>query len=312
MTPAPPAHDGAAASHPDPAVDHDDDAASRWGDADDATHVDAAHNPVRVQGAVEPRPRTAARPPARSSACGVFGGSTCSTRSPGSLSASLLTSRARGPRRLRVRGHARSSRSSRRPSGSPPRSGSGRRSSTRTRLLWLLRRRRRALPVAVHHDQELRVSAESPRGPARRHASARPSCLGRRRRCACRLHDVCRPSATSSEITQKSSPTSTRSSHEDGGDSLETSTPWLVARPRRPDRAGRVRRGRLVSRGSAAVRTVVVFVAALCAVSALWFTLQLFVGLTLPSAPDRARTRRLVAAPPRCRRCGSPQGRPRS
>ncbi|OIH92266.1 MULTISPECIES: hypothetical protein [unclassified Curtobacterium] len=30
------------------AVDHDDDALS-WGDADDATHVDAAHNPVRVK-----------------------------------------------------------------------------------------------------------------------------------------------------------------------------------------------------------------------------------------------------------------------
>ncbi|MBK0296909.1 hypothetical protein IAE22_34065, partial [Bacillus sp. S34] len=29
-------------------TDHDDDALS-WGDADDATHVDAAHNPVAVK-----------------------------------------------------------------------------------------------------------------------------------------------------------------------------------------------------------------------------------------------------------------------
>ncbi|MFJ3385761.1 MULTISPECIES: hypothetical protein [unclassified Curtobacterium] len=49
MTPAPPAHDGAAASPPDGAVDHDDEAALSWDDADDATHVDAAHNPVRVK-----------------------------------------------------------------------------------------------------------------------------------------------------------------------------------------------------------------------------------------------------------------------
>ena len=37
-----------AASPPDGSVDHDDDALS-WGDADDATHVDAAHNPVTVK-----------------------------------------------------------------------------------------------------------------------------------------------------------------------------------------------------------------------------------------------------------------------
>ena len=37
-----------AASPPDGSVDHDDDALS-WGDADDATHVDAAHNPVAVK-----------------------------------------------------------------------------------------------------------------------------------------------------------------------------------------------------------------------------------------------------------------------
>lgn len=49
MTPAAPAPDGGVTSPPDPDVtdrpDEDDDALS-WGDADDATHVDAAHNPV--------------------------------------------------------------------------------------------------------------------------------------------------------------------------------------------------------------------------------------------------------------------------
>ena len=43
-----------AASPPDGSVDHEDDDALRWGDADDATHVDAAHNPVAVK---ERRPR---------------------------------------------------------------------------------------------------------------------------------------------------------------------------------------------------------------------------------------------------------------
>ncbi len=38
-----------AASPPDGSVDHDDDDALNWGDADDATHVDAAHNPVAVK-----------------------------------------------------------------------------------------------------------------------------------------------------------------------------------------------------------------------------------------------------------------------
>jgi len=38
-----------AASPPDGSVDHDDDEALAWGDADDATHVDAAHNPVAVR-----------------------------------------------------------------------------------------------------------------------------------------------------------------------------------------------------------------------------------------------------------------------
>ncbi|WJX99002.1 hypothetical protein [Curtobacterium sp. 458] len=38
-----------AASPPDGSVDHEDDDALRWGDADDATHVDAAHNPVAVK-----------------------------------------------------------------------------------------------------------------------------------------------------------------------------------------------------------------------------------------------------------------------
>ncbi|WP_439688682.1 hypothetical protein ACRQ4C_11085 [Curtobacterium sp. SP.BCp] len=38
-----------AASPPDGSVDHEDDDALRWGDADDATHVDAARNPVAVK-----------------------------------------------------------------------------------------------------------------------------------------------------------------------------------------------------------------------------------------------------------------------
>ncbi|PCN49344.1 hypothetical protein Csp2054_03995 [Curtobacterium sp. 'Ferrero'] len=38
-----------AASPPDGSVDHEDDEALQWGDADDATHVDAAHNPVAVR-----------------------------------------------------------------------------------------------------------------------------------------------------------------------------------------------------------------------------------------------------------------------
>lgn len=38
-----------AAPPPDGSVDHEDDDALRWGDADDATHVDAAHNPVAVR-----------------------------------------------------------------------------------------------------------------------------------------------------------------------------------------------------------------------------------------------------------------------
>lgn len=38
-----------AASPPDGSVDRDDDEALSWGDADDATHVDAAHNPVAVK-----------------------------------------------------------------------------------------------------------------------------------------------------------------------------------------------------------------------------------------------------------------------
>jgi len=73
MTPAPPAHDGAAASPPDPAVDNDDDAALSWGDAADATHVDAAHNPVRVRAGRE----SDAEQPLGSGALigtGVFGG----------------------------------------------------------------------------------------------------------------------------------------------------------------------------------------------------------------------------------------------
>ena len=38
-----------ASSPPDGSTDHEDDDALRWDDADDATHVDAAHNPVTVR-----------------------------------------------------------------------------------------------------------------------------------------------------------------------------------------------------------------------------------------------------------------------
>lgn len=62
-----------AASPPDGSVDHDDDDALSWGDADDATHVDAAHNPVTVPGRGGRDPET----PETSGALigfGVFGG----------------------------------------------------------------------------------------------------------------------------------------------------------------------------------------------------------------------------------------------
>ncbi|ROS76446.1 hypothetical protein EDF24_2036 [Curtobacterium sp. PhB130] len=66
-----------------------------------------------------------------------------------------------------------------------------------------------------------------------------------------------------------------------GGSGLETSTPWpalvldVAIAP-----AGFVAAW-LVSRRMELVRTVVVFVAALCAVSALWFTLLQYVSSTL-------------------------------
>jgi hypothetical protein len=90
MTPAPPAHDGAAASPPDPAVDHDDDAALSWGDAADATHVDAAHNPVPVRA----RRESDAEQPLGSGALvgmGVFGGVYLLYTVAWLVSASLLT-----------------------------------------------------------------------------------------------------------------------------------------------------------------------------------------------------------------------------
>jgi hypothetical protein len=94
MTPAPPAHDGAAASPPDPAVDHDDDALS-WGDAADATHVDAAHNPVRVRAPRESEDE----PPLGSGALvgtGVFGGVYLLYTVAWLVSASVLTTAGTG------------------------------------------------------------------------------------------------------------------------------------------------------------------------------------------------------------------------
>lgn len=72
MSPAAPPSDGPASSPPDRAVDHDDEALS-WGDADDATHVDAAHNPLHTGAGRERDPEA----PAGSGALvgfGVFGG----------------------------------------------------------------------------------------------------------------------------------------------------------------------------------------------------------------------------------------------
>ncbi|MCS5487535.1 hypothetical protein NY588_10390 [Curtobacterium flaccumfaciens pv. beticola] len=62
-----------AASPPDGSVDRDDDEALSWGDADDATHIDAAHNPVAVKDRRGRDPET----PETSGALigfGVFGG----------------------------------------------------------------------------------------------------------------------------------------------------------------------------------------------------------------------------------------------
>ncbi|OIH96410.1 hypothetical protein [Curtobacterium sp. MCBA15_001] len=90
MTPAPPAHDGGAASPPDGAVDHDDDAALSWDDADDATHVDAAHNAIRTKS----RPAPDAEAPLGSGALvgtGVFGGVYLLYTVAWLVSASLLT-----------------------------------------------------------------------------------------------------------------------------------------------------------------------------------------------------------------------------
>ncbi|WP_144763796.1 hypothetical protein [Curtobacterium sp. 9128] len=90
MTPAPPAHDGAAASPPDGALDHEDDAALQWGDADDATHVDAAHNPVRVKAQ---RDRDVEEPLGSGAliGMGVFGGLYLLYTVAWLVSASLLT-----------------------------------------------------------------------------------------------------------------------------------------------------------------------------------------------------------------------------
>ncbi|MDM7888901.1 hypothetical protein QUG98_10590 [Curtobacterium sp. RHCJP20] len=62
-----------AASPPDGSVDHDDEDALSWGDANDTTHVDAAHNPVAVpdRGGRDPeRPETSGA----LIGFGVFGG----------------------------------------------------------------------------------------------------------------------------------------------------------------------------------------------------------------------------------------------
>ena len=69
--------------------------------------------------------------------------------------------------------------------------------------------------------------------------------------------------------------------HKNGGTGLETSTPWvaLVVDVAIAPVAFVV--AWVVSRRMDVVRTVVVFVAALCAVSALWFTLLQYVGSTL-------------------------------
>ena len=69
--------------------------------------------------------------------------------------------------------------------------------------------------------------------------------------------------------------------HKNGGTGLETSTPWvaLVIDVAIAPVAFVV--AWVVSRRMDVVRTVVVFVAALCAVSALWFTLLQYVGSTL-------------------------------
>jgi hypothetical protein len=69
--------------------------------------------------------------------------------------------------------------------------------------------------------------------------------------------------------------------HKNGGTGLETSTPWvaLVIDVAIAPVAFVV--AWVVSRRMELVRTVVVFVAAFCAVSALWFTLLQYVGSTL-------------------------------
>jgi ABC-type spermidine/putrescine transport system permease subunit I len=69
--------------------------------------------------------------------------------------------------------------------------------------------------------------------------------------------------------------------HKNGGTGLETSTPWvaLVLDVAIAPVAFVV--AWVVSRRMDLVRTVVVFVVALCAVSALWFTLLQYVGSTL-------------------------------
>lgn len=66
-----------------------------------------------------------------------------------------------------------------------------------------------------------------------------------------------------------------------GGTGLETSTPWVALVIDVAIAPVAFVAAWVVSRRMDVVRTVVVFVAALCAVSALWFTLLQYVGSTL-------------------------------
>ncbi|WP_267423707.1 MULTISPECIES: hypothetical protein [unclassified Curtobacterium] len=69
--------------------------------------------------------------------------------------------------------------------------------------------------------------------------------------------------------------------HKNGGTGLETSTPWVALVIDVAIAPVGFVAAWVVSRRMDLVRTVVVFVAALCAVSALWFTLLQYVGTTL-------------------------------
>ncbi|MFJ3385760.1 MULTISPECIES: hypothetical protein [unclassified Curtobacterium] len=66
-----------------------------------------------------------------------------------------------------------------------------------------------------------------------------------------------------------------------GGSGLETSTPWPALVLDVAIAPAAFVAAWLVSRRMELVRTIVVFIAALCAVSALWFTLLQYVSSTL-------------------------------